>query len=89
LKAIAATGKPVVVVLIHGGPLAAEWTYANMPTILDAHYPGELGGDAVTAILFGDASPSGRLTTTVYPADFIAQRPMTDMQVCDPKYKRL
>lgn len=80
-QAIAATGKPVVVVLIHGGPLAAEWTYGNMPTIVDAHYPGELGGDAVASILFGDVSPSGRLTTTVYPANFVAQRPMTDMQV--------
>ncbi len=36
-----ATGKPTVVVLIHGGPLAIEWIQQNVPAILDAHYPGK------------------------------------------------
>lgn len=45
LQAIAATGTSVVVVLVHGGALAIEWTQANIPAIIDAHYPGELGGD--------------------------------------------
>ena len=44
-QAIVATGTPVVVVLIHGGPLAIEWTKANVPAIVSAHYPGELGGE--------------------------------------------
>jgi beta-glucosidase-like glycosyl hydrolase len=79
VQAIAATGKPVVVVLIHGGPLAIEWIQTNVPGILDAHYPGELGGDAIASVLFGDVSPSGRLTGTVYPANFITVRNISDM----------
>ncbi len=79
VQAVAATGTPTIVVLVHGGPLAIEGLKASMPAILDAHYPGELGGDAVAAVLLGDVSPSGRLSSTVYPADFVQQRPMTDM----------
>jgi beta-D-xylosidase 4 len=79
VKAVAATGTPVVLVLVHGGPLAIEGLLAVTPSILDAHYPGQLGGDAVAAVLLGDASPSGRLTTTVYPAGFVQQRALTDM----------
>jgi len=79
VAAVVATGTPIVVVLVHGGPVAVEAVKATVPAILDAKYPGELGGDAVAALLFGDASPSGRLAGTVYPAAFVAQRPMTDM----------
>ena len=74
VHAIAATGTPVVVVLVHGGPLAIEGLKDSMPAILDAHYPGQLGGDAVTAVLLGDASPSGRLTTTWCASVRCAQR---------------
>jgi len=57
-----------------------DWTVSNVPTILDALYPGEMGGDAVTSILFGDISPSGRTTTTWYPSIYQTQRPnVTDM----------
>jgi beta-D-xylosidase 4 len=79
VQALAATGKPVILVLVHGGPLAIEALRDTMPAILDAHYPGEMGGDAVTAVLLGDASPSGRLSSTVYPADYVTRRPITDM----------
>lgn len=79
LQALVATGVPVVVVLIHGGPLAIEWTAAHMPAILTAFYPGEMGGDAVVGLLFGDAAPSGRSLYTWYPAGFPAQRNLTDM----------
>jgi hypothetical protein len=41
--------------------------------------PGELGGDAIASVLFGDVSPSGRLTGTVYPANFINVRNISDM----------
>jgi len=79
VAAVLATGTPTVVVLVHGGPVAVEAVKAGAAAILDAHYPGEMGGDAVAAVLFGDASPSGRLAGTVYPAAFAARRPMTDM----------
>ena len=81
VAAAIASGKPVVVVLIHGGPLAIEATKSSVHAIVSAKYPGELGGDAIAAVLFGDASPSGRLTTTWYPAGFVRTRPMTDMQL--------
>lgn len=79
-QAVVATGTPVVVVLIHGGVLAIEWLAAHVPAILSAHYPGEMGGDALATLLFGDASPSGRATTTWYPAAFVS-RAMTDMSL--------
>lgn len=81
LQAVVATGTPTVLVLVHGGALAIEWAAANVPAILDLHYPGEMGGDAAVALLLGDASPSGRLTTTVYKADFVHQRNATDMSL--------
>jgi hypothetical protein len=54
VKLIVSTGTPVVLVLVHGGPLALDDNALSIPAILDSHYPGELGGDAVTAVLFGD-----------------------------------
>lgn len=64
LKAIHATGTPVVVVLINGRPLAVNWAQANVDAILEAWYPGSQGGQAVAEVLFGDVNPSGKLTVT-------------------------
>jgi len=65
LKAIKATGKPVVLVLINGRPLAVMWAAENIPAILEAWIPGEEGGTAIADILFGDYNPSRKLTITV------------------------
>lgn len=54
VKEVVGTGKPVVLVLVHGGALALDDTAMGVSAIVDAKYPGELGGDAVLAILFGD-----------------------------------
>jgi beta-glucosidase-like glycosyl hydrolase len=75
LQAVHATGVPVVVVLISGGQVAIPWAKANVPAIIQAWYPGELGGDAIGAVLYGDASPSGRLPYTFYDDDFTNRRP--------------
>jgi beta-glucosidase len=64
LEAIVATGKPVVLVLENGRPLTIPWAKANVPAILEAWYPGELGGQAIAETLFGDNNPAGRLTVT-------------------------
>ena len=64
LKALHATGKPVVLVLINGRPLAVNWAEANVEAILEAWYPGSQGGTAVAEALFGDLNPSGKLTVT-------------------------
>jgi beta-glucosidase len=66
LKAVAATGTPVVLVLMNGGALAINWAKENIPAILEAWYPGQAGGRAVAEVLFGDYNPGGRLPITFY-----------------------
>ena len=64
IKQIAATGKPVVVVLIGGSAITMSNWIQNVPAVLDAWYPGEEGGNAVADVLFGDYNPAGRLPIT-------------------------
>lgn len=64
LKAVVATGKPVVLVLINGRPLSVNWADKFVPAILEAWYPGSKGGIAVADVLFGDYNPGGKLTVT-------------------------
>jgi len=64
LKALLATGKPVVLVLINGRPMTLAWENANVSAILEAWIGGTEAGNAVANILFGDYNPSGKLTTT-------------------------
>ncbi|HTR43662.1 MAG TPA: beta-glucosidase BglX [Pseudomonadales bacterium] len=64
LNAIAATGKPIVVVLFNGRPLALPNVFSNATAVLEAWFPGVQGGNGVADLLFGDVNPSGRLTTT-------------------------
>ncbi|MEP3836180.1 MAG: glycoside hydrolase family 3 C-terminal domain-containing protein [Algibacter sp.] len=66
LKALHATGTPIVLVLLNGSALAVNWENDNLPAILEAWYPGELGGHAIADVLFGDVNPSGRLPVTFY-----------------------
>ena len=66
LKAVVATGKPVVVVLLSGSALAVNWANDNAPAILEAWYPGAEGGTAIADVLFGDYNPAGRLPVTFY-----------------------
>jgi beta-glucosidase len=64
LSMIAATGKPVAVVLLNGRPLVLEKENVDEDALLEAWYPGTMGADAVTDILFGQYNPSGKLTMT-------------------------
>lgn len=64
LEAVAATGKPVVLVLENGRPMTIDWAAHHIPAILEAWYPGEFGGKAIAETLFGDNNPAGRLTIT-------------------------
>jgi len=61
VEAIAATGKPVVLVLVSGRPLNINWASAHIPAIVEAWHPGMEGGNAIADLLFGDASFSGKL----------------------------
>jgi beta-glucosidase len=74
LESVAATGKPVVLVLLNGRPLNIKWASEHIPAILDAWYPGTQGGNAVANLLFGDAIPGGKLPIT-WPRD-VGQLPM-------------
>jgi beta-glucosidase len=66
LEALAATGKPVVVVLTNGSALAVNWANEHANAIVDAWYPGEEGGTAVAQTLSGANNPAGRLPVTFY-----------------------
>eukprot|EP01084_Bolivina_argentea_P034812 64482_1 len=75
LKQIYAANSKTILVLINGGIIDITWPKANIPGIIEAFYPGELGGDAITSILFGDVSPAGKLPTTVYDVSLTINRP--------------
>jgi beta-glucosidase len=64
LEAMVGIRKPVVLVLQNGRPLAISWAAKHVPAILEAWYPGELGGRAIAETLFGDNNPAGRLPIT-------------------------
>jgi beta-glucosidase len=64
LEAVAASGKPVVLVLENGRPLDIRWAAAHVPAILEAWYPGTEGGNAVADVLFGAVNPGGKLTVS-------------------------
>ena len=64
LKALLATGKPVVMVLFTGRPLAIPWEAAHVPAILNVWFPGTEGGHAIADVLFGAVNPSGKLSAT-------------------------
>ena len=66
IKALAATGKPIVLVNCSGSPMAIPWEAEHLPAIVQAWYPGEEGGQAVAQVLFGDVNPAGRLPVTFY-----------------------
>ena len=65
IKAVAATGKPLVIVYIEGRPLLMNQASEVANALLTAWYPGEQGGKAIASILFGDANPSGRLPVSI------------------------
>lgn len=64
VKAIHATGKPVIVVLMNGRPLTINWIAENAPAILETWFAGTQGGAAIADVLFGDVNPGGKLPVT-------------------------
>jgi beta-glucosidase len=66
LKAVKATGKPLVVVLLNGSALSVNWADKNANAILEAWYAGEEGGTAIAETLAGLNNPAGRLPVTFY-----------------------
>ncbi len=64
LKALVATGKPVIVVLFNGRPMTLPWEDKNVTAMLDVWFPGTEAGNAIVDVLFGNYNPSGKLSTT-------------------------
>ncbi|MBS1669031.1 MAG: beta-glucosidase BglX [Bacteroidetes bacterium] len=64
IAALLKTGKPVVLVLFTGRPLAIKWESDNVPAILNVWFGGTEAGHAISDVLFGDVNPSGKLSTT-------------------------
>ncbi|MGD0355142.1 MAG: glycoside hydrolase family 3 N-terminal domain-containing protein [Dehalococcoidia bacterium] len=74
IRAVCDTGKPVILVIIDGRPVAFDWIAEKVPAIVEAWLPGEEGGNAVADILFGDYNPGGKLPIS-FPRD-IGQLPV-------------
>lgn len=75
VEAVVATGTPTVVVLAHGRPFVLGWMVAQVPAILSAGFPGEEGGHAVAAALFGDVNPGGHTVMSYLPHAGVAPMP--------------
>ncbi len=86
LEALAATGKPLVVVLQNGSALAVNWAKEHANAILEAWYPGEEGGTAIAETLAGDNNPAGRLPLTFY-ASLSQLPPFTDYSMKGRTYR--
>ncbi len=74
VKALQATGKPVVVVLMNGRPLTINWIVENAPAILETWFAGSQAGNAIADVLFGDVDPGGKLPVT-FPRS-VGQEPL-------------
>jgi beta-glucosidase len=64
VKAVQASGKPVVVVLMNGRPLTIYWIAEKTPAILETWFAGSQAGNAIADVLFGDVNPGGKLPVT-------------------------
>jgi beta-glucosidase len=74
LEAVAATGKPIVLLVFSGRPLVLNWAAQHVPAIMEVWFPGVQAGPALTNVLLGVSSPSGRLTVSFPRA--VGQEPL-------------
>jgi beta-glucosidase len=86
LQAVAATGKPLIVVLMNGSALAVNWSQQHANAILEAWYPGARGGEAIVNTLLGKNNPAGRLPVTFY-ASTNQLPPFEDYSMADRTYR--
>ncbi len=93
LQAVAATGKPVVLIVFSGRPLVLDWAAQHVPAIMEAWFPGIEAGPALADLLFGDTNPSGKLPVSfpravgqepLYLAQMPTGRPAGNMDLSHP-----
>jgi beta-glucosidase len=93
LEAVAATGKPVVLLVFSGRPLVLNWAASHVPAIMEAWFPGTEAGHAIANVLYGDVSPSGKLPMSfpravgqepLYYNQFPTGRPATGIDLSKP-----
>eukprot|EP00948_MAST-09A_sp_MAST-9A-sp1_P000287 g287.t1 len=75
------TSKTVILVTFSGGAMSLGALKDSIPAIISAGYGGEMGGRALSDVLFGKYSPSGKLAATWYPSDYVNQIPLTEMSL--------
>lgn len=86
MKALLATGKPTVFVMMTGSALAIPWEAEHVPAIVNTWYGGQAAGTAVADVLFGDYNPAGRLPITFYESD-ADLAPFTDYSMKNRTYR--
>ena len=86
LEAVVQTGKPVVLVLINGGPVTISDHVSKVNAIVEAFYPGEEAGNAIANVIFGDSNPGGRLPYTVVRDETLLP-PMLDYNMQGRTYR--
>ena len=93
LEQVVAAGKPVVVLVFSGRPLVLDWAAKHVPAIIEAWFPGTEAGHAIADVLYGDASPSGKLPMSfpravgqepLYYNQFPTGRPPTGLDLSKP-----
>ena len=93
LEAVAAAGKPVVLLIFSGRPLVLDWAAKHIPAIMEVWFPGTEAGHALSNVLYGDVSPSGKLPMSfpravgqepLYYNHFPTGRPPTGIDLSKP-----
>ena len=87
ISALSGTETKVVVVLINGGPVSVGNMKNRSAAIIQTGFPGQSGGQAIAETLFGVTNPSGKLTTTIYNADYAVGIPMSGMPWVDTELR--
>jgi beta-glucosidase len=74
---------PLVVIIVASNPMLLPWEETNAEAIIDAFYPGSLGGQAIFDVLMGNYNPGGRLPFTVY-SDYATLPSLADVAMTTP-----